>query len=144
MLIPAAKGEKAEAEELALDEPMALAPWDLLWPHLAGLAIVISATLPVAVLLAVSIHRNLEERFAGLGDPGAMSGLFKSSFLSVQLFGASLLPWMFFGMGLILFAIGRFFSTLVAFVEARRMVIEEGTGAIAEGIAGPQESTAGA
>ena len=133
-LIPASRGEKVEEEKLTLDEPMALAPWDLLRPHLAGLAILVSATLPVIVLLAISIHRNLEQQFAGLGESGAASGLFKSSFLSVQLFGASWQPWMFFGMGLILFAIGRFFSTVVSFVEARRMVIEEGTSSIAEAV----------
>ncbi|MEE9285531.1 MAG: hypothetical protein V3V35_07375 [Dehalococcoidia bacterium] len=133
-LVPAAKGEEVEEEDLTVDEPMALAPWELLWPHLAGLAIVITATLPVVVLFAISIHRMLEERFAGLAEPGAMSGLFKSSFLSVQLFGASMQPWMLFGMGLILFAIGRFFATIVTFVELRRMVIIEGVSTIAEAI----------
>ena len=134
-LIPIAQGERPEEEDLALSEPMYLAPWDLLRPHLVGLAILVSATLPIVVLYAVSIHRNLTEQFAGQGDPGAMSGLFKSSFLSVQLFNASWQPWMLFGMALILFAIGRFFNTIVGFVEARRMVIEEGTLAIAESLA---------
>ena len=64
-----------------------------------------------------------------------MSGLFKSSFLSVQLLGASWQPWMLFGMALILYAIGRFFTTIVGFVEARRMIIGEGTQAIAEAVA---------
>lgn len=133
-LILVARGERPEEEDLTLSEPMYLAPWNLLMPHLAGLAIIISATLPIVVLYAVSIHRNLVEQFAGRGDPGAMSGLFKSSFLSVQLFNASWQPWMLFGMALILFAIGRFFDTIVGFVEARRMVIEEGTAAIAESL----------
>ena len=74
------------------------------------------------------------EHFAGNGAPGAMSGLFKSSFLSSQLFGASLGPWTMFGMALILFAIGRFFDTIVSFVQARRMIIAEGTEAIAEAV----------
>ncbi len=77
----------------------------------------------------------LEEQFAGLGGPGVMSGLFKSSFLGASLYGASQLPWMLFGMGLILFAIGRFFATIATFVGARRMIIEESTAAIAEAVA---------
>ena len=83
----------------------------------------------------------MAERIAGEGierawraDPGAMSGLFKSSFLAVNLYGTSLQPWMLFGMALILFAIGRFFSTIVGFVEARRMVIAEGTEAVSEAV----------
>ena len=131
-LISVAKGEQPEEEELTVDEPMSLAPWDLFRPHLAGVAIVVTATLPVAVLHAVFINVMLGEQFAGLDAAGAMSGLFQDSFLTVNLFGATQQPWMLFGMGLILFAIGRFFSTIVGFVEARRMIIEEGTTAIAE------------
>ncbi|MCH7554062.1 MAG: hypothetical protein IIC82_08710 [Chloroflexi bacterium] len=134
MLIPKARGEEFEAEELQLDEPMALAPWELLWPHLAGLAMIITATLPIVILRVISVHRNLEEQFAGHGLAGDVTGLFKSSFLSLQLLGASQAPWMLFGMGLILFAIGRFFSTIVTFVELRRMVINESTEAIADAV----------
>ena len=141
-LIPIARGERPEEEDLTISEPMYLAPWNLLRLHLLGLAILVSATLPVAILYAVSIHRNLTEQFAGRGDPGAMSGLFKSSFLSVQLFNASWQPWMLFGMALILFAIGRFFTTIVGFVEARRMIIGEGTEAIADSV-GADRNTKG-
>ena len=133
-LIPIARGERPEEEDLTLSEPMYLAPWNLLVPHLVGLAVIVSTTLPVIILYAVSIHRNFVEQFAGRGEAGAMSGLFKSSFLSVQLFSASWPMWMLFGMALILFAIGRFFATIVGFVEARRMVTEEGTQAIAEAV----------
>ena len=134
-LVPAAKGEEIEEEDLTVDEPVALASWDLLRPHLMGLVIVVSATLPLAVLFAVSIHRNLGEQFAGHGLAGDTTGLFKSSFLSVHPFSALVQPWMLFGMGLILFAIGRFFSTIVTFVDLRRMVIAEGVSTIAETVA---------
>lgn len=134
-VISAARGERPEEGDLSLSEPMSLAPWNTLRPHLAGVAIIVSTTLPIVVLHAVSIHRMLEEQFAGLGGPGVMSGLFKSSFLGASLYGASQLPWMLFGMGLILFAIGRFFATIVTFVGARRMIIEESTAAIAEAVA---------
>ncbi len=132
ILVPAARGEEFDEEDLTVDDPMALAPWDLLRPHLVGVAMILSATLPIVVLLAVSIHRNLGEQFAGAGGAGAMSGLFKSSFLSMQLLGASMQPWMLFGVGLVLFAIGRFFTAIVGFVEARRMVIGDRVEAIAE------------
>ena len=133
-LIAAARNEEVEEEDLTVYEPMALAPWNLFRPLVAGAAIIVSATLPVAILFAVSIHRMLGEQFAGRGDPGAASGLFESSSLGVQLYGASLQPWMLFGMALILFSIGRFFTTIVGFVVARRMVIAEGTEAIAEAV----------
>ena len=71
------------------------------------------------------------EQFAGLGNPDTFSGLFKDSFLAVQIMGATLQPWILFGMAVIFFAIGRFFTTIVGFVEARRMIIAEGTEAIA-------------
>ena len=139
-LIPLASGETPddadEELELTLDEPMSLAPWNLLWPHLAGLAIMVSTTVPIIVLYAVSIHRNMEESFLGRGDVegGIVSGLYKSSFLSTHLFEASWPVWMLFGMALVLFAIGRFFTTIVAFVQARRMIIGEATSTISEAL----------
>ena len=113
---------------------MALAPWNLFRPLLIGVAIVISGTLPVVIFQGLSINRMLGEQFAGAGVAGATSDLFESAFLATNLFGASLVPWMLFGMGIILFSVGRFFATIVGFVEARRMVIVEGNQAIAEAV----------
>jgi len=134
-LIAVAQAQRPEEEDLTIYEPMSLAPWNLFRPLLGGVAVVISATLPLAILFGVSIHRMLGEQFAGRGAPGAASGLFESSFLGVQLYGASLQPWMLFGMGVILFSVGRFFSTIVGFVEARRMIIIEGTEAVSSAVA---------
>ena len=147
MLLPAGFSKlialARKEEDLTVYEPMALAPWDLFRPLVAGVAIVVSATLPIAILFAFSVHRMLGEQFAGRGDPGATSGLFESSFLGVNLYAASLQPWMLFGIALILFSIGRFFTTIVGFVVARRMVITEGTEAISEALkAGPREMVA--
>ena len=140
-LIGVAKGETGlndddeEDDEIPIiEEPMALAPWDMFRPLLAGVVLVISGTLPVAILHSWSIHRMLGEQFVGAGTPGATSELFESTFLATNLFGASLVPWMLFGMGIILFSVGRFFSTIVGFVEARRMVMVEGAEAIAEAV----------
>ena len=140
-LIGVAKGETAsnegdeEDDEIPIiDEPMALAPWDMFRPLLVGVAIVVSGTLPVAILHGWTIHRMLGEQFAGAAAAGATSDLFESTFLATNLFGASLVPWMLFGMGIILFSVGRFFSTIVGFVEARRMVMVEGAEAIAEAV----------
>lgn len=133
-LINLARGERAEdvEEELTVFKPMELAPWNLFLPLLAGAMVVVSGTLPVVILYGWNIHRMLGEQFAGAGAVGATSGLFESIFLATSLFGASMVPWMLFGMGIILFSVGRFFTTIVGFVEARRMVIVEGTEAIAE------------
>ena len=138
-LIGVARGETAsdeEEEEIPIfDDPMALAPWNLFWPLLVGVAIVVSGTFPVAILHGWSIHRMLGEQFAWAAIPGATSGLYESSFLAANLFGASQAPWMLFGMGIILFSVGRFFSVIVGFVEARRMVMVDGNEAIAEAVA---------
>ena len=117
---------------------MELAPWNLLRPLLLGVAIVISGTFPVVFFHGWSINRMLGEQFAGAGVAGATSDLFESSFLASNLFGASLTPWMLFGMGVILYSVARFFTTIVGFVEARRMVMVEGNQAIAEAVASPR------
>ena len=83
-LIPVAQGQKAESDDLSVYEPMSLAPWELFRPLLVGAAVVISATLPIAIILGVSIHRMLEEQIAGLGNPGAGSDSFEFSFLGSQ------------------------------------------------------------
>ena len=88
----------------------------------------------MAILHGWTIHRMLGEQFAGAAAAGATSDLFESTFLATNLFGASLVPWMLFGMGIILFSVGRFFSTIVGFVEARRMIMVEGAEAIAEAV----------
>ena len=116
---------------------MELAPWDLFRPLALGVVIVVTGTLPLVIFHAWNINRMLGERFAGSGVAGATSGLYESSFLATNLFGASVGPWMLFGMGIILFSVGRFFSTIVGFVEARRMVMIEGNKAIAEAVSSP-------
>ena len=138
-LIGVARGETPEEEDLTLYQPMVLAPWNLFLPLLMGVAIVVSGTLPVAILHGVSIQRMLGEQFAGANTIGATSDRYESSFLATKLFGASMVPWMLFGMGIILFSVGRFFSTMVGFVEARRMVMVESAEAIAEAITSGQK-----
>ena len=132
------EGDEEDDEIPIIEEPMALAPWDLFRPLVVGVVIVISGTLPVAVLHGWTIHRMLGEQFAGAAIGGATSDLFESAFLASNLFGAGLGPWMLLGMGVILFSAGRFFSTIVGFVEARRMVMVEGAEAIAEALTSGQ------
>ncbi len=114
---------------------MSLAPWNLFIPLAVGALIAISATLPVVILLGIFIHRRLGEVFAGLAGPDVFSDRFETAFWATNLIGASWQPWMLAGMGLILFAIGRFFSTVVGFVVARRLIITEATDAISTAIA---------
>ena len=118
-------------DDIEILEPMQLAPWELMRPHLLGMVFIVTATLPIIVLEAISINNLFTEQFAGRGPGEMMSGLYESSLLSFRLYDASFGPWMMFGMGLVLFAIGRFFSTIVGFVQARMMIIGEGTQAIA-------------
>ena len=128
------EGDEEDDEIPIIDEPMALAPWDMFRPLLVGVVVVVTGTLPVAILHGWTIHRMLGEQFAGAAAAGATSDLFESTFLATNLFGASLVPWMPLGMGIILFSVGRFFSTIVGFVEARRMIMVEGAEAIAEAV----------
>lgn len=133
-LIGAASGEPPYDED-DQGEPehydlMDLAPWNLFRPLLVGVAIVISGTLPVAILNGWSINRMLGEQVAGSGVTGATSGLLESDFLPNNLFSPSL-------GGLILFSVARLFTTIVGFVEARRMVMVEGNEAIAEVVTSP-------
>ena len=139
-LIATASGRSPDDDDEQLEQYdlMELAPWNLLRPLLLGVAIVISGTFPVVFFHGWSINRMLGEQFAGAGVAGATSGLFESSFLASNLFGASLTPWMLFGMGVILYSVARFFTTIVGFVEARRMVMVEGNQAIAEAVASPR------
>ena len=134
-LISTAQGQRPEEEDLTLYEPMSLAPWNLFMPLAVGAVVAISATLPVIILLAIFIHRRLGEVFAGLAGPDIVSDKFETAFWATNLLGASWQPWMLAGMGLILFAIGRFFTTVVGFVVARRLIITEATDAISTAIA---------
>ncbi len=139
-LITTAQGRRPEEEDLTVYEPMSLAPWNLFVPLAVGAVVAISATLPVIILLAIFIHRRLGEVFGGLAGPDVVSDRFETAFWVTNLLGASWQPWMLAGMGLILFAIGRFFSTVVGFVVARRLIITEGTDAISTAVAtGPTE-----
>jgi len=134
-LITTAQGQRPEEEDLTVYEPMSLAPWNLFIPLAVGAVVAISATLPVIIFLAIFIHRRLGEVFAGLAGPDVVSDRFETAFWATNLLGASWQPWMLAGMGLILFAIGRFFSTIVGFVVARRVIITEGTDAISTAVA---------
>lgn len=122
-LFAAARGERAEP--LADGEtpgPLSLAPWRLFAPLLAGAVIVASAMVPLALLRVSGTLRYLVEEFAGRVGSAA----FQSTLLTERLLEHSILPWKLFGMGLIFFAIGRFFSTIIGFVRARRQIIGEG------------------
>jgi hypothetical protein len=130
--------EEGSEEELASFNLMELAPWNLFRPLMLGVLIVISGTLPAVIFFGLSINRMLGEQFAGSVVVGTASSLYESSFLANNLFGASLAPWMLFGMGIILSSVARFFTTIVGFVEARRMVMIEGNQSVAEAVSSPK------
>jgi len=126
-LFAAARGEKGEP--LAAGEapdPLSLAPWRLFLPLLAGALIVASATVPLAVWRVSATLTYLVEQFADR----AGSAAFQSALLTERVLEHSILPWKLFGMGLMFFAIGRFFSTIIGFVRARRQIIDEGVTAL--------------
>ncbi|MFQ5951267.1 MAG: hypothetical protein ACE5KH_04200, partial [Candidatus Geothermarchaeales archaeon] len=51
--------------------------------------------------------------------------------LDIAVLAALREPWNFIGMGLVFFAIGKFFGTIIGFVQARKTIIAEGCDSLA-------------
>ncbi len=111
-----------DAEKIELPNPMSLAPWKLFYVILAGAVITILVTVPISL---VEIQSFLTWKTLELGGDTA-SAAYTSALLLDRLIDDTQLPLKLFGMGLMLFGIGRTFSVIVGFVKARRQIISEG------------------
>jgi hypothetical protein len=121
-LLQFARTGQRDTEKIDLPQPMSLAPWRLFYVILAGGIITIFVTFP---LILIEVQSFLTwERLALAGD--TTSAAYSSALLSDRLIDAVQLPLKLFGMGLMLFGIGRTFSVIVGFVKARRQLIGEG------------------
>ncbi len=106
-------------------EAMKRFPRKLFAPLLLGTLIMISTTVPLVVPLHVNLQ--LQKRDADLrGDATAAS----ATVLDINILAALREPWNFIGMGLVFFAIGKFFGTIIGFVQARRVVISDACGSL--------------
>lgn len=89
-------------------------------PLLLGALILISTTFPLVIPLHLTLA--LGKRDADLaGDPTTAESLAAD----MKILAALREPWTFIGMGLVFFAIGRYFGTIIGFVQARRIVISD-------------------
>ncbi len=111
-----------DAEKIEVPNPMSLAPWKLFYVILAGAVITILVTVPISL---VEIQSFLTWKTLELGGDTA-SAAYTSALLLDRLIDDTQLPLKLFGMGLMLFGIGRTFSVIVGFVKARRQIISEG------------------
>lgn len=98
----------------------------LFLPILVGALIMISTTFP----LVLPLHANLqlEHRDALLAGDQAAADAVQTR---IDVLSALREPWNFIGMGLIFFGIGRYFGTIIGFVQARRVVISDACGSLA-------------
>lgn len=101
-------------------EAMARFPVRLFVPLLVGALIFFSTTFPLVVPLHLTIQTDLVAALAA-GNTAEAARLAKDA----AILGALREPWNFVGMGLIFFAIGRFFGTIIGFVQGRRTIITE-------------------
>jgi hypothetical protein len=121
-LLQFARTGQRDTGQIELPQPMSLAPWKLFYVILAGGIITIFVTFP---LILIEVQSFLTwENLALAGDTS--SAAYSSALLSDRLIDAVQLPLKLFGMGLMLFGIGRTFSMIVGFVKARRQLISEG------------------
>jgi hypothetical protein len=121
-LLQYAQTGRRDSEKIELPKPMSLAPWKLFYVILVGGIITILVTFP---LIFIEIQSFLSWKTLALaGD--TTSAAYSSALLTDRLIDAAQLPLKLFGMGLMLFGIGRTFSVIVGFVKARRQLISEG------------------
>ncbi len=121
-LLQFAQNGRRDSEKIELPRPMSLAPWKLFYVVLAGAIITIFVTFP---LILIEVQSFLSWKTLALAGDTA-SAAYSSALLTDRLIDAAQLPLKLFGMGLMLFGIGRTFSVIVGFVKARRQLISEG------------------
>lgn len=113
-------------------------PKKLFAPLLLGALILISTTFPLVVPLHLNLQ--LQQRDASIaGDTEAVSSIG----LDMAILAALREPWNFIGMGLIFFAIGKFFGTIIGFVQARKVIISDTCGSLASGTGSGEGSPQG-
>ncbi len=133
MLLPGVFARFAEANqgrapkslEMPSMNPMKLFPKKLFMGILVGCLVVVTATFPFGWPLRV-------ETFAAFLGASLTANLAAQSALSLERFLEHfILPYKLAGLAIIFYAIGRYFTTIIGFVRARKAIITEGVAAIA-------------
>ncbi len=128
------QGRAPKPLEMPTMNPMKLFPKKLFMGILVGFLVVVTATFPLGWPLRVGtfptfLGANLTTNVA------AQSALSLERFLE-----HFILPYKLTGLAIIFYAIGRFFTTIIGFVRARKAIVTEGVAAIAAFRAEPASS----
>lgn len=121
----AIKGESVaskDSEAESIISPMSFAPKKLFYGIVVGAVIIVLGTFPLALLRIFNTEIFLTELLAGQTSSAAFETAKQTQLMLEHFIG----PWVTVGVGLIFFSIGKFFSTIVIFVKARRIMMSEG------------------
>ncbi len=121
----AAQGRKPKPLEMAPVDPMKLFPKKLFMGILAGFAVMVTATFPLAWPLRVDTFGVF------LGANLVTNGAAQAAFSLERTLEHLILPYKLTGLAIIFFAIGRYFTTIIGFVRARKAIVTEGVSSIA-------------
>jgi hypothetical protein len=119
-----AQGRKPKPLDLPPIDPMKLFPKRLFVGILVGVAVVVTATLPLAWPLRV-------ETFGVFLGADLVANSAAQGALSLErTLEHLILPYKLAGLGVIFYAIGRYFTTIIGFVRARKAIVTEGVASI--------------
>jgi hypothetical protein len=124
-----ANGKLVAAPKLSVDEgdvalraktAMHRFPKRLFAPLLLGAFIMMSTTFPLVVPFHLALQLGQRDaQTAGEADVASEIAV------DMAVLAALREPWNFIGMGLVFFAIGKFFGTIIGFVQARKVIVSD-------------------
>jgi hypothetical protein len=124
-----AKGQEVDPAPVSPDEGdveerakkvLSRFPTRLFLPLLVGALIMITTAFPLTVPLQSDLQLQWRDAMEA-GDQELAAQLT----LDMKILASIREPWNFVGMGLVFFAIGQFFGTIIGFVQARKVVIAD-------------------
>lgn len=121
-----ARGRTPKPLEMSSVNPMSLVPKKLFLGILAGWLVVVTATIPLAWPLRIGTFDVF------LGANLASNVAAQTAFSLEQFLEHLILPYKLAGVAIILFSIGRYFTTIVGSVKARKTIVAEGVSSVAE------------
>ncbi len=121
----AAQGRKPKPLDMPAIDPMKLFPKKLFMGILAGFVVIVTATLPLTWPLRIGTF----DVFIGVNlttDAAAQAAASLERIMEHLI-----LPYKLTGLAVIFYAIGRYFTTIIGFVRARKAIVTEGVASIA-------------
>ncbi len=127
----AAQGRTPKPLEMAQVDPMKLFPRKLFMGILAGFAVMVTATFPLAWPLRVDTFGVF------LGSNLVTNPAAQAAFSLERTLEHLILPYKLAGLAIIFYAIGRYFTTIIGFVRARKVIVIEGAGSLVAYLGSP-------